>query len=41
MTCPMCGSSKISYKETVTFSTGRVADVYVCKECGFVKTEFH
>ena len=37
MTCNICGSHEMVYKETITFSTGKVADMYVCKECGFVK----
>lgn len=41
MSCTMCGCSDMRYKETVTFSTGRTADVYVCPKCGFAVRVYH
>lgn len=37
MKCTVCGNRDMVYKETITFSTGRTADIYVCRECGFTK----
>lgn len=40
MKCPVCGSSNMDYKETITFSNGKVADIYVCCECGCAKRDY-
>ena len=37
MVCDICKGLDMIYQETIVFSTGRVADVYKCKKCGFIK----
>ena len=38
MKCNICGHN-MEYKETVTLSSGKVVDIYVCPECGFHKRD--
>lgn len=40
MTCPVCRSSNMVYKETITFSNGKTADIYICRECGCAKRDY-
>ena len=40
MTCNICKSSDMVYQETIVFSTGKVADIYKCKRCGFIMKIF-
>jgi len=36
MTCNICGSHNMIYKDSIILSNGAKYDVYVCRECGFM-----